>query len=304
MNILRLIICLFCLLVIAPSKVFAGESLTSYFPTFQNPMWFYLELYPDGWAYKEVIYKKDTLVNDNIYKLLWYQYLPEPSSNIFVTGQGYAGAYREDKEQKQIIGLRYDNTEFVLYDYKLSIGDTFENQMVVEKIDSILLSDGQRKRFTFRHFASNIPTVWIEGIGNVSNFFSAFASETEYNYLVCFYQNGKQIYENPIREQMANCDTFWHYVNHFSVPPNPTLALYPNPVENELTITYSLPELGNTTFSIWNGLGQKMLERTETSDILAEKFHLSWDISSLPSGIYELRLGFNFKNVSTKFVKW
>jgi hypothetical protein len=70
------------------------------------------------------------------------------------------------------------------------------------------------------------------------------------------------------------------------------VQLYPNPVQNELTI--SKISVANSKVSVYNAVGQKLIEKT------ANGTQAKFDVSSLKKGMYFVRFS---DGTSEKFLK-
>jgi hypothetical protein len=107
------------------------------------------------------------------------------------------GYVREDTISKKVY-KRNGAYEYLLYDFDLSIGDTFDfgagYVATVINIDSILTNEGYRKTITLES-PFNIM-VWAEGIGNLAN---PLNPSEEYDYdlesILCYYENNELIYD-------------------------------------------------------------------------------------------------------------
>ncbi len=84
------------------------------------------------------------------------------------------------------------------------------------------------------------------------------------------------------------------------VPKDFTLSQnYPNPFNPSTTIRYSIPKEGLVKINIFNILGQKvetLINENKTSGI----YNISWNASSLPSGLYFYSLEFNGSRYEVK----
>lgn len=149
----------------------------------------------------------DTLVDGTSYKILdGYHYI----SRSFLL--------REDVAEKKVytkIYLPSEELNYLLYDFSLEVGDSFEmfnpatpfpREGGMFDLDSIInrtLVDGN----DYRHFyfspsagntASTENAVWIEGVGSLS-ILTAPGGAPDINgvgHLSCFYKSGTHVYEN------------------------------------------------------------------------------------------------------------
>lgn len=81
------------------------------------------------------------------------------------------------------------------------------------------------------------------------------------------------------------------------------LSLFPNPVTDELKITYSIKDFTNLKFNLFNALGQEVraTKQKQAEPFEAQTFTL--DVSQLPAGIYFLNFFDLGQKISAKFVK-
>ncbi len=79
------------------------------------------------------------------------------------------------------------------------------------------------------------------------------------------------------------------------------MSTFPNPVSTKLSIISGHPDPGVVSFSIFNMLGQSVLQETEkmvTSGITTSQL----DVQYLSSGLYQVRLRYKNKTITTSFV--
>jgi hypothetical protein len=81
---------------------------------------------------------------------------------------------------------------------------------------------------------------------------------------------------------------------------------YPNPFNPETRIVYSLPQSGKVNLTVYNILGQKVRNLTDTVQN-AGTFTLTWDArndfgQNVPTGIYIAVLTINNQRVTRKMV--
>ena len=74
------------------------------------------------------------------------------------------------------------------------------------------------------------------------------------------------------------------------------VVFYPNPVKDLLTIRY--PRKGNSTVTIYNIIGDKVMQKTMVDDT-----ELRLDVSELQNGIYFLSYEFDGKMLTKRFSK-
>lgn len=103
--------------------------------------------------------------------------------------------------------------------------------------------------------------------------------------------NGNSKFSNPIK------------VAQLELPKTVELGTYPNPFNPTATLRYGLPEAGSVGISVYNSIGQLVTTLVDR-DMDAGIFEVSFNASSLPSGMYFARLGFVGKvNNTVKITK-
>jgi hypothetical protein len=98
--------------------------------------------------------------------------------------------------------------------------------------------------------------------------------------------NGNSKFTNPIK------------VSQLELPKTVELGAYPNPFNPTATLRYALPEAGSVVISVYNSIGQ-LVTTLVNKDMDAGIFEVSFNASSLPSGMYFARLGFAGKASNT-----
>ena len=149
----------------------------------------------------------DTIVDGKNYKILdGYHFI----SRTFLL--------REELDSRRVylnFVERSRNTEYLLYDFSLNVGDSIDIKNPVSpfptdggfyKVDSINLeelADGNEYRHYYlsptpSNTISNTPAVWIEGVGSLSliNAPGGFPNINGVGHLTCFFKNGELFYSN------------------------------------------------------------------------------------------------------------
>jgi len=136
--------------------------------------------------------------------------------------------------------------EFPLYDFSLSIGDSFTFNCYpatypVSNIDDIDLGGISRKRMIFTDKFGYIQDQWIEGMGSVNGLFfgkenKPISASNIWHVFVCFSLNDEVLYLNP---EYSECPV--PEFNSISVVRTNPLRIFPNPMKSAATIQSSQP---------------------------------------------------------------
>lgn len=158
----------------------------------------------------------DTIINDLRYKKLCMDksllvgFIREENKKIYYIGSGFTnfGASYSPQMLEKIRAcspsfIKSSGIEYLLYDFNVKTGDDILwglESNHVDKIDSVLIGNSYRKRYTLR----NNGDVIIEGIGSVVKGLLSSVSPVPMcsDYIswwnhICFSQNGQTVYKNP-----------------------------------------------------------------------------------------------------------
>jgi hypothetical protein len=102
--------------------------------------------------------------------------------------------------------------------------------------------------------------------------------------------------------RILNFDTSSNSINQIRTLENNDLHLYPNPVINNITITFESSIKGSIAINIFDFQGKIVLQKYEHQ--LEGKNILSIDLSMLPKGIYVCQLTNSKTNKICKFLKF
>ncbi|MCP4439888.1 MAG: T9SS type A sorting domain-containing protein [Aureispira sp.] len=229
----------------------------------------------------------DSIVNGETYKILKaYSIEPitPPCYPFYVnTNNSYPiELMREDTLTRKVYILdRSNNTENLMYDFSLAVGDTFTSDYatdnypyVIDSITTVTLPNGEtRNRWHFGMFGTANMFSYTEGVGENSYipfiiFVSFLSSAVE-----CVEENGVQL---------------WGYQGCYPIvlgikdTKEQNFKLYPNPATNNVFIEHNYTD--SKIFRLYNAQGQLVLMQKVDSSI--EKIN----ISELEKGIYWYRL--------------
>lgn len=266
----------------------------SYKPfNFEKGIWYYTYVTKGGWfgvqhgphyATDSVKYfcNGDTIINDVLFKKLFYEGY---SSSQFVPRtyfKGYSGAIRNDTLNKKVyflgrgLGSDYEGAKTPLYDFDLAVGDTIGKSclesheiITVSFIDSVLYCNQYHRRYN-----TSTGDDIIEGIGSLFPLNCPLAS----GWLIC--------YEEQENNECVDCNIFTlspgNYSNHFKI--------YPNPTNGKIRI---VPAKNIQSLEIFNIQGKLVDERTNDFE----------EIILRDNGIFIFKIKSNDKIFINKVVK-
>lgn len=214
----------------------------------------------------------DTIINSLSYKKIYEDWAP-----IFnINNASYRGAIREINKKIFIVHFT-NNSETLLYDFNLNVGDTakvitysgWQYAYKVASVDSINLNGQYHKRWKFNQYnpTFHYEEYWIEGIGSSFGLLSPLWSGSDNCFtLLCASQDSTLIYQYSIPN---NPDCYWPITYDCEGVLNPVgiteinpkedrVVLFPNPFTNSAILKIST-ELNNATLKIYDVLGQEVL---------------------------------------------
>ncbi|MCK9321291.1 MAG: T9SS type A sorting domain-containing protein [Bacteroidales bacterium] len=253
---------------------------------------------------------EDTLIDGDTYKKLYFF-----TSSIFnpLTAE-CVGGLREN-EQKQFY---YKGGDILggmvkpglIYDFSLSVGDTFSNDfytniigfplvLEVKNIDTVYYAGAQRREFEIGELSDTSSSPYIvaqliEGIGNTQGLmFDMYLNFTlcqPQGRNRCYEHNGELLYhDNPSQD----CITPLYGLNDMIKEDN-SITLYPNPARKEVNIS---SESIINSIEVFNSLGQKVYQ----TDIKAKEKTL--DINSFSKGVYIIGVNTDRGYIRKKLIK-
>jgi hypothetical protein len=212
-------------------------------------------------------YSTYNFIRDSVVGLRQYQLF-----NFYTTYHGYAGTLvREDTLSKMIYVIDpYNDSEVVLMNYNLAVGDTFNTycypvsgQYIVAGIDSTYINATWHKVW---HFSRNVGagfSPWsdvIEGIGCIQTpmfMLGDIGIPGEYYFYVYCYSNSGSVptISPPVRwlDNNTSCITFPRLLETAN-SESKSFSLFPNPVSQELTINTG--GFAHATVAFTNMMGQ------------------------------------------------
>ena len=239
----------------------------------------------------------DTIIQNLQYSKLYKDTISLDSSFIFSHSQ-LIGFTREGLSKK--VFLRDTNSsESLIFDFSLQIGDTLSTLSpngVVTGIDSILIGNSYKPRFSVDPGLTLSPLEYIEGVGYLHGQ-GVFSNWRYFNIgvhkafeLLCLKEKGNIIYNS------GSCYIDASYnmtaINDLT-QLNSKAIVYPNPFNFKTTVAMDL-ELKNADMVIKNILGE---ESKKIKNIYGQQIII--DRNDLVSGIYFYQLTEGNKVLST-----
>lgn len=246
----------------------------------------------------------DTLIGTTSYKKI--------KSESEWSGYSYLYA-RENVAEKQVFVYDiYRQTEKMIYDFSLSVGDTFlypdlYNPVLqtVTAIDQVQLQDGSWRRRINLAYESPYDSLiyhynWIEGIGCDSLSTFDYTLPAYYSSLVCHQSKTQVLWDTQLWD--IGCNDMPQILQEAlgnETINDKQVSFYPNPVNDALTVN-----LGDTfseiQVQISNLLGQTIQQWTEPNPTET----LTISTNQLPTGVYYVQLSSNHKVIANyKMVK-
>jgi hypothetical protein len=212
----------------------------------------------------------------------------------------YSGAIHEDNGKWFYYGSSdlQPEAEYLLYDFNLNTGDylpeTFNNaagNLYVSAIDTVLISNIERRRFFIQGNSGPGVTCIIEGIGSNVGLIEPLQQFEPIWYLVCYAENGEAVWNDGANE----CDLTVNTQSMF-VEPKGGIIVSPNPFKSNAVVRF--PEIRQTGgLLILDMKGRALLTYTLADG--QSELEIQPDLNA---GIYLLRINEANRIQSRKFV--
>ena len=262
--------------------------------------------------YFDYQFKQDTLINSK-----YYHIIGSKNSNY------YDCAIRQDTALKQVFVIYlnkniaymndsiddcfdYDNTEYLLYDFNLELGDSIEIyskcrldtylstlkdeiiKFYVISVDTELINGINRKVIQIRAGDTSpfyVWSIWYEGIGSVFGpIYTQTMPDFEMNFsLTCMQQNNEILYGGF--ECFVIAEELKDYENQIQIFPNPTKDI----------LNFRINNSDACELFIYNNLGQIVFSKTVRNE---EQIN----VQNLNSGLYYLKISNNEKTFFEKIL--
>ncbi|MCF8371071.1 MAG: T9SS type A sorting domain-containing protein [Bacteroidales bacterium] len=249
----------------------------------------------------------DTSIENNSYKKV---YLTNYDSIINI--QSYVAAIREDSTKKVYVRVNgyignsmplSDSTDYLLYDFNLTEGDTFTsqgnailNEWIVDAVDSIDINGEWRKRI---NLYSYVYTSWIEGIGDLNSLFFPLLYTFEHSFILSCYEDDNIFWTNPYLIQI-NTDCYTYVIEESINSEKSEMQVFPNPSGDYITFKSEKAFEHEAVIYIFNSLGQiKDMVKLENG-----LYNINVHLDNYPSGIYFYKIENKLEILENgKFVK-
>ena len=185
------------------------------------------------------------------------------------------------------------DSEIIAYDFTLEPGDTFRLSTVespsgeeaclleVTRIDTLQLSNGERRRMISLGRPDEFSIQWIDGIGDVTSLGNSSTAGclldvSNTALLRCHYREGELLYAKPDNVRFQGC---WQdsLTSLPALDPLPELTVFPNPATTHLTLTGLTPAAA----TLHDLTGRTVATYGPVNEL---------PLGDLPAGLYLLRL--------------
>lgn len=246
-------------------------------------------------GYAENSISGDTTINNLLYKKIVKISYDVFCTNIAITDPQYMGALREDITNNKVMFIPSGHqTDTLLYDYNLQVGDTLPpgfnvtmlgNELFVWSIDTIETNGIKRMRWNLEaEYYGQFASI-IEGIGSTNGLLEEiYIFETD-AFLRCYYQNDSLVFLNDlfVNECIMPTDTCLNVgINDKDKTLKYSIKYSPNPVNKILKVDF-LDNYSNDSFLyFFNSLGEKI------KSVRLKNSRQEINVENLSSGIYYL----------------
>lgn len=282
------ILILICFITAATKRSFSQNYLSLFGDT--STTW---DIIPHGYCdavvSETIMVDGDTTIGANTYKVI----------------SGLKGFIREDTTQgKAWFYDSYNNTEYLVMDLSLNLGDTFNlynfsnvaNPFLVDSVFYVSSKKHVRLNAWTSICGSEEKITFIEGSGTTASFIyhRVLFGSWVYSYMLCQHKNGVKVAGNNLF--MDTCYVYSVGIEEYNSDLI-AVKVFPNPTFDELTIETINSSSKNLQFSLFNLLGEKIIFQE-----LANKLS-TIDVSSLQKGVFFVVVSDGNSNYIQKVIK-
>jgi len=217
---------------------------------------------PDPWLKftMQWVMEGDTVFNNQTYKKLYNtNYGPSILLKTFFGGMredsiGRVYIYTATNQSPPGIILQ-SQTEYLLYDFSLQVGDTLQviNDwniiQTLTSIDSVMIDNQYRKRYIYNAWGQREV---IEGIGSVKGLFFPMVHEFEHGQLLTCYEDADIFWNNP---ELFGADCFTVGIEERR-QGNSVISIYPLPVSEKLHVVFEEVPTGDISIRLYDITGR------------------------------------------------
>jgi hypothetical protein len=256
----------------------------------------------------------DTVINSNTYKIVM--------NSLMTCTMGYI---REDSAAQKVYFLdNVSSSEFVLYDFSMSVGNTMgimfmsgggyaSGTYTLDSITTVTIFAGNRRAFHLNcHSAPFSPTLtWIESVGNLTDllypYFDNNTGPGLYNncpeaqhqfsqFMICFDHDYKVYFDNcsyTLTQNNPSSSSFTDSCDYYSfigavneIYTTAGFDIFPNPTNGKSAITFDAACESNYDVYIWDMEGRMLAKQISLGRLQEGKNTMTIDFSELKNGMY------------------
>ena len=270
--------------------------------------------YTSGWVY---YLAGDTIYENTTYQQLRFRRILASEAPVFVPPfelkeEDYlVGLIREELLSKKVFFLDLSQfptpSEQLIYDFDVAVGDTVSLDfiegipLVVQDIELVMLGSGEeRRKINFEVLDNCEGDYYIEGIGGGQGLlFPVGPCFESFSNLMCVQESNVLLYEVPgiLYEDYQDQACGLLLTNSKEIAPSEALNIYPNPLQDHLTIELGKQLSGKNSIAIIDAAGRMLLQQEWIEQAT------TIDLQHLMSGVYILRMDTDNYTISKKLIK-
>lgn len=236
--------------------------------------------------------KGDTIINNKTYKKHYtfgvkYQvakdFYPHCNENKIHYTNKYKGALRSDSGIVYYV-IKGSNSEFVLYNFHLNVGDTIVGDLLVTEVDTVNINGRLHKRILFPDSNHLYQQAWIiDGIGSsfglTGLWYAIIHFDHETKSLLCYAENDSILISNT----NGSCELNVGFESENTLLKEENINIYPNPAKDFVIIDFN--NVKYRKIELYDLSGKLILNRESNNQ---QYYNLS--LNYLKSGFYLLKI--------------